>query len=124
MSLVHLFDSWAVWPVTDLKETPADFQVVMELPGVRKEDVVIDLQPEGVLSIKGKKEQEKPEEGKGKEKWHRVERHFGTFERSFTVPKGVDGSKITAAFESGVLRVTIPKPPQPPQPQPLKIIIQ
>ncbi len=71
-----------------------------------------------MLSVRGKKEHEKEEKG---ERWHSVERSFGSFARSFSVPRGVDASKITAAYDNGVLRLTIPKAPQQ---QPLKIEIK
>ena len=109
-------DMW--WPRTDLKETESDYQVLTELPGVKKEDVSLDLSPEGLLTIRGKKENEKEEKG---ERWHSMERSFGSFSRSFSIPKGVDPSKIVAAYDNGVLKLTVPKPPQQ---QPLKIDIK
>lgn len=109
----------ALWyPRTDLKETEGSYQVLMELPGVKKEDCSIDLSPEGLLTIRGKKDNEKEEKG---ERWHSVERCFGPFARSFSIPKGVDPSKITAAFANGVLLLTVAKAPMQ---QPIKIEIK
>ncbi|KAH3756192.1 heat-shock protein [Pelomyxa schiedti] len=112
--------STGLWyPRTDLFESEATYQVLMELPGVRKEDVAIDLSPDSVLTIKGKKDRE----ATPGERWHRVERVFGTFSRSFSVPKGVDPAGISASFDNGVLKLVIKKPAPPPQPQTLKINI-
>ena len=111
-------ENTAWYPRTDLKETEAYYQVVVELPGVKKEDCSIDLSPEGLLTVRGKKENDKEEKG---EHWHSVERCFGPFSRSFSIPKGVDPTKISAGFENGVLRLTIPKAPQQ---QPMKIEIK
>ena len=104
-------------PKTDLKETETEYQVIAELPGVKKEDVSIDLSPEGRLTIRGKKENEKEEKN---DKWHRVERSFGSFTRSFSIPKGVDPAKISASYDNGVLKLVVPKTPEQ---QPLKIDI-
>lgn len=119
-SAVQNQQSQEVWwnPRTDLKETESDYQVITELPGVKKEDVSIDLSPEGLLTIKGKKENEKEEKN---DKWHRVERSFGSFTRSFSIPKGVDPTKIAASYDNGVLKLMVPKAPEH---QPLKIDIK
>lgn len=76
-----------------------------ELPGVKKEDIHLELQG-GVLTISGEKKQEKKEEN---EKWHRVERFYGSFQRKMTVPEGVTEENIKAKFNNGVLEVEFPK---------------
>jgi HSP20 family protein len=89
----------------DIAERENDFVVKMELPGVAKEDVRITMQ-EDILTIRGEKKQEK--ESKGSE-FHRIERSFGSFQRSFTLPASVKAGDIDASFSDGVLHVTLPK---------------
>ena len=109
------------WPAVDLKETEAGYELHAELPGVKKEDVSIELRGQGPnkrLVVSGKKVSEEKKEG---EKWHRVERVFGNFERAFTVPADTVPEDIKANFENGMLHVAFPKP----QPvEPVKIEIQ
>ena len=109
------------WPAVDLKETEAGYELHAELPGVKKEDVSIELRGQGPnkrLVVSGKKASEEKKEG---EKWHRVERVFGNFERAFTVPADTMPADIKANFENGMLHVAFPKP----QPvEPVKIEIQ
>jgi HSP20 family protein len=97
-----------LWPSIDIVENDNDFVVNVELPGVRKEDVKITVN-EGVLTVRGEKRQE----GEMKEeRYRRVERSFGTFERSFTLPTTVQSDRIGAGFSNGVLTITIPKAEQ------------
>ncbi len=76
-----------------------------ELPGVNKDDISIDVK-DNVLSITGQRKQEKTEQ---KEKWHRTERFFGSFQRSMLLPEGVTDADIKAKLENGVLEITFPK---------------
>lgn len=92
-------------PAVDIAERENDFDVKMELPGVAKEDVKITMQ-EGILTVKGEKKQEK--ESKGSD-YHRVERSYGSFQRSFSLPAAVRAADIDASFSDGVLRITLPK---------------
>jgi len=94
---------WA--PLVDVLETDADLQIRAELPGVEKTDVKLSVE-DGVLLIAGQREQEKEEKGK---RYHRVERAYGSFARSFTVPDTVDEEKVTAEFKNGILTVRLPK---------------
>ena len=94
---------WA--PRVDIAETDKEFTIKAEIPDVKKEDVKISVE-NGVLSIKGERKQEKEEKDK---KFHRVERFYGTFTRSFSLPDNVDENKIEAAFKDGVLNLQIPK---------------
>ncbi len=94
---------WA--PRVDIAETDQEFTIKAEIPEVKKENVKVTVD-NGVLSIKGERNQEKEEKGK---KFHRIERHYGTFVRSFTVPENVDESKIAAAFKDGMLTLSLPK---------------
>ncbi len=94
-----------VAPAVDIIERQNDYTIKAELPGVKKEDVKITVQ-NGVLTIRGEKKQE--EEKKG-ENYHRVERSYGSFQRSFTLPNSVSSEKIEASYDNGVLSVTLPK---------------
>lgn len=94
---------WA--PSVDVAETAEEFQVKAELPDVKKEDVKISVDG-GVLRIEGERKQEKEEKGK---KWHRIERSYGSFMRSFTLPDNIDDTKVRAEFKDGVLNVRLPK---------------
>ena len=97
-----------VWPSVDIVENDESFLVNVELPGVRKEDVKITIN-DGVLTVKGEKKQE----GEVKEdNYRRIERTFGSFERSFTLPVGVQSERIAAAYSNGVLSITVPKAEQ------------
>jgi HSP20 family protein len=97
-----VFD-WA--PNVDILETPEDFQIKAELPEVKKEDVKVTVD-DGVLRIKGERRQEKEEKGR---KYHRVERSYGTFLRTFALPDNVDESQVQADFKDGVLNVRLRK---------------
>lgn len=95
-------------PAVDVLETDAEFQILAELPGVEKEQVSLSVE-EGVLTISGRREQEK--EGTGK-RYHKIERAYGSFTRTFTVPDIVDQHKVSAQFKNGVLTVRLPKSEQ------------
>lgn len=94
---------WA--PTVDITENNEEFQIKAELPEVKKEDVRIRIE-DGVLSISGERKQEKEEQNK---KFHRVERSYGSFMRSFTLPTNIDETKIRADYKDGVLTLRIPK---------------
>jgi HSP20 family protein len=92
-------------PSVDITETSEEFQIKAELPEVKKEDVKIHVE-NGMLSISGERKQEKEEQNK---KWHRVERSYGSFLRTFTLPENVDESKVRAEFKDGLLTMRLPK---------------
>jgi HSP20 family protein len=92
-------------PRVDIAETDAEFVIKAELPEIKKDDVKVTV-ANGVLTVSGERKQEKEEKGK---KFHRVERYFGTFSRSFTVPENVDENKVKATFKDGVLTLTLAK---------------
>ena len=94
---------WA--PLVDIEETEKEYLVKAELPEVKKEDVKVALE-EGVLTIQGERRMMKEEKDR---KVHRVERSYGKFLRSFTVPRDVDEKKVGAEFKDGVLMVHVPK---------------
>jgi len=96
----------AVWaPQTDLVETDEDFQLRLDVPGMSTEDIDINLQ-NGTLTVSGERTSERTDEG---EDYVRVERAFGTFHRTFTLPDTVDQANIEATYEDGVLRINVPK---------------
>ena len=97
-----VFD-WA--PTVDIIESSEDFQIKADLPEVKKEDVKVSVDA-GVLRIEGERKQEKEEKGK---KYHRTERSYGSFLRTFTLPDNIDESKIAASFKDGVLNVRLQK---------------
>ena len=92
-------------PSVDVSETGEEIVVRAELPGLSKDDVELNLQ-DNVLTLKGEKKQENKEE---KEDYHRVERSYGSFSRSFTLPAGVDPENVQASFKDGVLVIALPK---------------
>jgi HSP20 family protein len=93
-------------PAMDLLETSDHFVLRADLPGMSEEDVQIELE-DGTLTVSGERKSEHEQRDEG---YHRVERAFGAFSRSLTLPKGVDGESVTARFDRGVLEVKIPKP--------------
>ncbi len=95
--------SWA--PEVDIHETEDSFVVKADLPGISKEDIQIDLK-DSTLTLKGEK---KFEDKISKDNYIRVERSYGTFVRSFMLPKNVDAEKIKAKYKDGVLELTLPK---------------
>jgi HSP20 family protein len=95
-------------PPMDLLEADDHFTLRADLPGLSEEDVSIEVQ-DGTLTISGERESEHERREQG---WFRVERSFGRFSRSLTLPDGVDPDGVTAEFDRGVLTVRIPKPEQ------------
>jgi HSP20 family protein len=92
-------------PSVDVSETNGEYQIKAEIPDVKKEDVKVTLE-DGVLTIQGQRKQEKEDKGT---KYHRVERAYGSFVRSFTLPDLVDEEKVKAEFKDGVLSLQLPK---------------
>lgn len=92
-------------PMVDITETDMEYLIKAEIPEVKKEDVKVAVE-DGVLTLQGERKQEKEEKGK---KFHRVERYYGSFLRTFTVPDNVDETKVKAEFKDGILNVHLPK---------------
>jgi HSP20 family protein len=95
-------------PAMDLVESDEHFVLKADLPGMTEDDVTIEIR-DNALTISGERKAEHEERERG---WYRVERSFGRFSRSLTLPDGVDADAVTASFDKGVLEVTIPKPEQ------------
>lgn len=92
-------------PDADVAESENEIRVMVELPGMKAEDIQLDLE-NNVLTISGQKKEERQEE---RDTWHLSERRYGKFSRSFVLPREVEPEKIEARFEDGVLQVTVPK---------------
>lgn len=95
-------------PAMDLLETDEDFVLRADLPGMTESDVNIELE-DNVLTVSGERKAEREDKREG---FYRMERAFGSFSRSLTLPKGVDPEAVSASFDQGVLEVRIPKPEQ------------
>ena len=93
-------------PAMDLVETDESFVLRADLPGLSEEDIKIEFD-DGTLTVSGERKSEHESKGEG---YYRVERAFGSFSRSLTLPQGVDPEAVTANFDRGVLEVQIPKP--------------
>jgi len=97
--------AWPAAPAVDLAETEKGYEVTAELPGMDEKNIEVKF-ADGVLTIKGEKQEEKEEKKKG---YYLHERSFGSFHRALQVPAGVDSDKIEASFSKGVLTVILPK---------------
>lgn len=103
----HAANDFAFRPTVDIFEDEASIQLKADLAGVKPDDVQIEVE-NNVLTLRGERKLEHEEKQKG---YHRVERAYGSFSRSFALPDTVDSEKIDAAFRDGVLNLTIPKRP-------------
>jgi HSP20 family protein len=92
-------------PSVDIYESNNELVLEAELPGLKREDFDLSLE-NNVLTLRGERKFEKRDEG---DNYHRVERAYGSFTRSFTLPQTVQGEQAVAEFKDGVLRVTLPK---------------
>lgn len=114
----HLFDDFfglnkGIWPensldvlpAVNLEETDDTFKISAELPGMSKDDIHISME-NNVLSISGEKKAEAEQNDKN---FHRVERRYGKFHRSFELPGTVNSDKVVAEYAHGVLNVVVPK---------------
>ncbi|WP_372986171.1 Hsp20/alpha crystallin family protein [Marinobacter sp.] len=108
---------WA--PAVDIKETDQAFTVEAELPGMSKDDVKVTVH-DGILTIKGERRQEEETEDK---KMHRIERFYGSFMRSFTLPENVDENSVKANFKDGLLTLTINKA-EPKEPKAIEVNVE
>ena len=93
-------------PAMDLVEADDHFVLKADLPGLTEDDVSIEIQ-DSTLTISGERREDHEQKERG---WYRVERMFGRFSRSLTLPEGVNAEGVSASFDKGVLEVRIPKP--------------
>jgi HSP20 family protein len=105
-------------PLMDVIEDDHEYLFKVDLPDMKKDDVKITIE-NGILYISGERKFEKEE----KKKFHRLERFFGTFERTFTLPEDADATKIKAEFHDGVLQVHLPKHLTA-KPKPIEVKVQ
>ena len=92
-------------PAVDIAEEESCFKITADLPDVKKEDVNVTVE-NGVLTLSGERKQEKEEKSK---RFHRVERSWGRYQRSFALPPGANPEQVSAQFKNGVLAITIGK---------------
>jgi len=93
------------YPAVDISEGEKDITLKAELPGIDKKDVHVEIN-DGVITLRGERKIEKEDK---KEHYHRVERSYGSFNRSFTLPTTVDSGKVKANYKDGILEVTLPR---------------
>ncbi|MEP9386750.1 Hsp20/alpha crystallin family protein [Mesorhizobium sp. KR9-304] len=105
LDMPKLREAWSVAPAMDLVEKGTEYEITAELPGIDENNVEIKLSNH-TLTIKGEKREQKEEKEKD---YYLSERRYGSFQRSFQLPVGVDADKIDATFAKGVLTVTLPK---------------
>lgn len=108
---------WA--PVVDILEADEHVEIRAEIPGLSEKDVQVSV-TDDVLTLRGEKTQESGENG---QKYHRVERSYGRFQRSFTLPANLNPADIKAKFTNGVLTVSIPKAKEV-QPKEIQISVE
>jgi HSP20 family protein len=96
-------DVWS--PMTDMSETETEYKVILDLPGIEKKDITVNIKDHRLV-ISGERKKEEKEE---KRDFMRKERYFGSFYRSFTLPEPIKKDAIKAQFKDGVLEVTVPK---------------
>jgi HSP20 family protein len=108
---------WA--PSVDIAETDNEVVVTAELPGIKQDDVDITI-TDDVLTLKGEKKEEKEVKEKN---YHRIERSYGSFQRSISLPAGVQADKAKATYKDGVLHITVPKAEEA-KPKQIKIDVE
>ncbi len=95
-------------PSIDISETDKQYLIDVEVPGINKNDIDLNIE-NNTLTISGERKFEKKEDNK---QYHRVESHYGTFSRSFTLPDNVDVESISATYNNGILHITVDKSEQ------------
>ena len=100
-----LNDKEVLMPAINISENEKEYVITGEIPGVDAKDLDVTL-TDGILTIKGEKKQENEEK---EENYHRIERHYGSFERSFRIPEKVKTDKLDATYKDGVFKLSLPK---------------
>lgn len=101
-----LATTWA--PSVDIYETESELILTAEVPGLDEKDIEVKIE-DNTLSMKGERKLEKETK---EENYHRIERSYGSFYRSFTLPRNIDQDRINAEHENGILKITMPKKPE------------
>jgi HSP20 family protein len=111
----RMFEDWnvpslcseerVVVPAFDISETEKEYVISGEIPGIEPKDLEVTLN-DGILTVKGEKKQESEEK---EENYHRVERHYGSFQRSFRLPENIKRDDLDASYKDGILKLTLPK---------------
>lgn len=96
---------WGKVPAVDVADNATNYEITAEMPGLDEKDIEVRFS-DGTLTIRGEKKEGKTE---NKRDYYLSERHYGLFQRCFSVPEGVDPEKIEAAFKNGILTVNLPK---------------
>ena len=109
--------AWA--PAVDIYETSEAVEMTFEIPGVNQKDIRVNIE-NNLLTVSG---EHKFEHEDRRDNYHRVERNYGAFQRSFTVPSTIDPNKINAVFENGLLRLTLQKRPET-QPRAIEVKVK
>jgi len=107
-------------PRVDIAETENSYEIQADIPGVRKEDLKVSVD-NGVLTVQGERQQEKKEDNA---RMHRVERFYGHFSRSFTLPEDADTAALTANASEGQLTVSVPRKGPAPSSEPMQVPVQ
>lgn len=102
-SMTSNAQSWT--PTSDIYETEEHVKIYLDLPGMTKDNLDIQLTENNTLTVRGERKFEEVD----KAKYHRVERFYGNFTRSFVLPSNVEAANITATFKDGVLEIVLPK---------------
>lgn len=97
------FPDWA--PAVDISETESSYHIRADLPDVQKNDVKVTLE-DGTLTLQGERRHSEEKTG---ERYHRMERSYGSFLRSFSLPQAIDENKVDARFNNGILEIDVPK---------------
>lgn len=98
-----LLDNVLLRPKADIASTEREYTVTVEIPGVDEDDVKLELTQDGTLTVKGEKRQEKEQKDKS---FYRVERSYGSFQRTLSLPEDADHESVDASFKNGVLTIT------------------
>ena len=106
-------------PAVDIYETPEAIEMTFEIPGVTQKDIKVHFE-NNLLTVSGERKLEHEDKRDG---YHRVERNYGNFHRSFTVPTTIDPNKINAVCENGLLRLTLAKRPET-QPRAIEVKVK
>jgi HSP20 family protein len=106
-------------PAVDIYEAPEAIEMIFEIPGVNQQDLRVHFE-NNLLTVSGERKLEHDDRREG---YHRIERSYGSFQRSFTLPSTIDPNRISAVFEHGLLRLTLPKRPET-QPRAIEVKIK